>query len=156
LRHLRSDRGARFFQAKPISADLKDTRRFAPEQVLEYLRNSARPETDFSAALRARNVSGSLLFLIERLWRATSSRTCSTNVWDRLCGARIPSFVSDLLSRSSARRACSTRLTIRPGLLKRRGRPGELRIVRPRPAEPHRRRYPPIALAHRRVGYDEF
>jgi hypothetical protein len=56
LRHLRSDRGARFFQAKPISADLKDTRRFAPEQVLEYLRNSARPETDFSAALRARDV----------------------------------------------------------------------------------------------------
>src|SRR5712691_1400850 len=41
----------------------------------------------------------------------------------------------------------------RPGLLERRGRPGELRIVGPRPPEAHGRRYPPIALTRRRVGY---
>src|SRR6266852_700778 len=55
-----------------LRSSRKDSRRFAPEQVLEYLRRVAGDARDFEAALAAENVEGCVAALMEELGRGTS------------------------------------------------------------------------------------
>jgi PAS domain S-box-containing protein len=77
----------------------KDSRRFAPEQVLEYLRRSARVTSNLASAARQGDMSGSLVFLIEKLLGgALLPELLDTDVRP-VADVQDASFVADLLAR---------------------------------------------------------
>jgi len=55
-----------------LRSSRKDSRRFAPEQVLEYLRTSAGEARDFEAALAAADLAGCVAALMEEVRRGAS------------------------------------------------------------------------------------
>ena len=55
-----------------LRSSRKDSRRFAPEQVLEYLRRVAGETQDFEAALAAENIEGCVAVLMDEVGRGNS------------------------------------------------------------------------------------
>lgn len=96
-----------------LRSSRKDSRRFAPEQVLEYLRRMAGEPQGFDAALAAENVEGCVAALMEEVRRgasldalldgrvAPSAESASRPVLRDLL-ARLPALVSEARKSSPA------------------------------------------------------
>ena len=80
----------------------KDSRRFAPEQVLEYLRRVAGETRDFEAALAAANLEGCVAALMDELGRGSSlDELLDDRVLPATSGAPGP-LIRELLTRLPA------------------------------------------------------
>jgi hypothetical protein len=82
-----------------LRSSRKDSRRFAPEQVLDYLRKNATTTGDFAAAARARDISGCLLILMEELLNGASMEELLDARVRPVAGAVNPDFMAVLLLR---------------------------------------------------------
>ena len=77
----------------------KNSRRFAPEHVIEHLRKQANEISDFVSAAEAEDMNGCLVYLMEQLLAGASLETLlDERVKRATCVAAGP-FVSDLLAR---------------------------------------------------------
>ncbi len=85
-----------------LRSSRKDSRRFAPEQVLEYLRRVAGETRDFEAALAAANLEGCVAALMDELGRGSSlDELLDDRVLPAASGAPGP-LVRELLTRLPA------------------------------------------------------
>jgi PAS domain S-box-containing protein/excisionase family DNA binding protein len=85
-----------------LRSSRKDSRRFAAEQVLEYLRQVAGGPRDFEAALAAANVEGCVAALMDELGRGSSlDELLDARILPAALGAPAP-LIKELLTRLPA------------------------------------------------------
>ncbi len=94
LKHLAETGAIEFFRSTR-----KDARRFTTEQVTHFLRGSATEPADFARAVRAQDMSGCLLCLIEQLRDGKSFEDLLDECVAPASRVAHPAFVADLLSR---------------------------------------------------------
>lgn len=102
----------------------KNSRRFAPEQVLDYLRKNATANGDFASVARAHDMNGCLLVLMNELFEGTGLDELLDAQVRPVIGTLDAGFMLDLLSRipfivSERQRA------VFPALVARAGSPSE-------------------------------
>jgi PAS domain S-box-containing protein len=81
-----------------LRSSRKDSRRFAPEQVVEYLRKKA-PAGDFASGARAKDARACLLALMEDLLEGASLEDLLDGEVRSAAATADPAFMTDLLSR---------------------------------------------------------
>ena len=86
-------------QLKLLRSTRKNSRRFAPADVIEYLRRHASEAADFEASAAAQDMSGCLMYLMQQLLEGTTVETLLDEQVRPAAGARPGPFFSDLLSR---------------------------------------------------------
>jgi len=84
---------------KWLRSTRKNSRRFAPEDVIEYLRKGSRGEIDFDAAAAAEEMSSCLAYLLEQLMKGISIDDLLDERVRPAAQASPAPFVADLLSR---------------------------------------------------------
>lgn len=86
-------------EIRSLRSTRKNSQRFAPKDVVEYLRHGSRGRVQFDAAVEDRDVGGCVVYLLERLLAGTPLETLldeHVRPAARVAPAR---FVADLLSR---------------------------------------------------------
>ena len=84
---------------KWLRSTRKNSRRFAPEDVIEYLRKGSRAEIDFDSAAAVEDMSSCLAYLLEQLVKGISiDALLDERVRPAARGSPAP-FIADLLSR---------------------------------------------------------
>jgi PAS domain S-box-containing protein len=84
---------------KWLRSTRKNSRRFAPEDVIEYLRKGSRGEIDFAAAAAAEEMSSCLAYLLEQLIEGISIDALLDDCVTPAAHASPAPFIADLLSR---------------------------------------------------------
>jgi PAS domain S-box-containing protein len=84
---------------KWLRSTRKNSRRFAPEDVIEYLRRGSRAEIDFDAAAAAEEMSSCLAYLLEQLMKGISIDELLDERVRPAAQASPAPFIADLLSR---------------------------------------------------------
>jgi PAS domain S-box-containing protein len=82
-----------------LRSSRKDSRRFAPEQVVEYLRRQVNPGSTFGAAARSQDIDACLLVLMERLLGGTGIEELLDAEVRPLAGTVDATFLAGLLAR---------------------------------------------------------
>jgi len=86
-------------QLKLLRSTRKNSRRFAPADVIEYLRRNASEAADFEASAAAQDMSGCLMYLMQQLLEGTTVETLLDEQVRPAAGARPGPFFGGLLSR---------------------------------------------------------
>ncbi len=84
---------------KWLRSTRKNSRRFAPEDVIEYLRKGSRAEIDFDSAAAAEDMSSCLAYLLEQLVKGISIDALLDERVRPAARASPAPFIADLLSR---------------------------------------------------------
>jgi len=82
-----------------LRSSRKNSRRFAPEDVLDYLRRGAASVGGFDSAARAQDMNGCLVYLLEQLLAGTAFEALLDGPLERAARVAPRSFVTDLLAR---------------------------------------------------------
>jgi PAS domain S-box-containing protein len=82
-----------------LRSSRKNSRRFAPEDVLDYLRRGTTSPGDFDSAVRAQDMNGCLVHLLEQLLAGTTFEALLDGPLERAARLAPPSLVADLLAR---------------------------------------------------------
>jgi PAS domain S-box-containing protein len=82
-----------------LRSSRKNSRRFAPEHVLDYLRRGTSGPVDFDSALREQDMSTCLVYLLEQLLAGTAFEALLDGPLERAARLAPLSFVADLLTR---------------------------------------------------------
>jgi len=82
-----------------LRSSRKNSRRFAPEHVLDYLRRGTSSPVDFDSAARAQDMSACLVYLIERLLAGSRFEALLDERVERVARLAPPVFVAGLLAR---------------------------------------------------------
>ena len=86
-------------QLKLLRSTRKNSRRFAPGEVLEYLRRASSEAASFEAAAAVQDMSGCLMYLMQQLLDGTTIETLLDEQVRPAAGAGAGPFLTDLLSR---------------------------------------------------------
>jgi PAS domain S-box-containing protein len=86
-------------QLKLLRSTRKNSRRFAPGEVVEYLRRDSSEAANFEAAAAAQDMSGCLMYLLRQLLEGTTVETLLDEQVRPAAGAGPGPFLTDLLSR---------------------------------------------------------
>jgi hypothetical protein len=86
-------------QLKLLRSTRKNSRRFAPGEVLEYLRRASSEAASFEAAVAAQDMSGCLMYLLQQVVEGTTVETLLDEQVRPAAGAGPGPFLIDLLSR---------------------------------------------------------
>ena len=86
-------------QLKLLRSTRKNSRRFAPGEVIECLRRDSSEAANFEAAAAAQDMSGCLMYLMQQLLEGTSVETLLDEQVRPAAGAGPGPFLTDLLSR---------------------------------------------------------
>jgi len=84
---------------KWLRSTRKNSRRFAPEDVIEYLRKGSRAEIDFDSAAAAEDMSSCLAYLLEQLVKGISIDALLDERVRPAARSSPAPFIADLLSR---------------------------------------------------------
>jgi PAS domain S-box-containing protein len=86
-------------QLKWLRSTRKNSRRFAPGDVIEFLRRGSTEVIDFDAAAEAEDMSSCLIYLMEQLFEGTSVEVLLDERVGPAAQVAPPAFMTDLLSR---------------------------------------------------------
>jgi excisionase family DNA binding protein len=82
-----------------LRSSRKNSRRFAAEDVLDYLRKATTSAGDFDSAARAQDMNGCLVYLLEQLLAGTAFDSLLDGPLERAARVAPRSFVTNLLAR---------------------------------------------------------
>jgi PAS domain S-box-containing protein len=86
-------------EIRSLRSSRKNSQRFAPKDVIEYLRNGSKGAVHFDAAVEDRDVGGCVVFLLEQILGGTPLETLLDEHVRRAASIAPAHFIADLLSR---------------------------------------------------------